>query len=415
MPIRIRRARASSNNRASDGEARPDNLVALVDQGFFAGHRAIGQQEVMQVVWVYEHAIDFDGLKRFHHNLGYGLSGRRSSVRRCRSAGIGGSWIGGRRTSISPSVPAHAPNSATGPMNAHKCAVDPERGPGWHLSVLPLTDGSTAVSLVISHYIVDGVGGLVAVVDAILGNNARSSATRHRGRAPDCARWLRMPAKQPGTHPRLPGRSSRLAKMTRRNRREAAQSSPAAPPLAVHGDNGDETVVLPGIAILVDLDHWHARAEALGGTGTTLAAGLAAKLAEHLGRRRRADGAVTLQVVMSNRTEGDTRALAVSFARVSIDPTVLATDLRDARAAIKQSLETLESTPDESSQLAALAPFTPKRMWKQGIEAQLNDPDLPVIYSNLGDAGMVVSRADGTQCEHAWARGTKATPVATVA
>ena len=60
MPTRIRRA--------SDGDERPDNLVALVDQGFFAGHRAIGQQEVMQVVWVYEHAIDFDGLKRFHQS-----------------------------------------------------------------------------------------------------------------------------------------------------------------------------------------------------------------------------------------------------------------------------------------------------------------------------------------------------------
>ena len=45
---------------------------------------------------------------------------------------------------------------------------------------------------------------------------------------------------------------------------------------------------------------------------------------------------------MSNRTDGDARALAVSFARVSIDPTVLATDLSDARAAIKQALKTLE-------------------------------------------------------------------------
>ena len=77
MAVRIRPARASSNGRASNGEARPDNRLALVDQGFFAGHRAIGQTEVMQVVWVYEHAIDFDGLKRFHHNLGYGLFGRR--------------------------------------------------------------------------------------------------------------------------------------------------------------------------------------------------------------------------------------------------------------------------------------------------------------------------------------------------
>ena len=33
-----------------------------------------------------------------------------------------------------------------------------------------------------------------------------------------------------------------------------------------------------------------------------------------MGRRRADDGAVTLQLLMSERTEGDTRAIAVSFA-----------------------------------------------------------------------------------------------------
>ncbi len=30
----------------------------------------------LQVGWLYEHAVDFDELKRFHYNLGYGLLGR---------------------------------------------------------------------------------------------------------------------------------------------------------------------------------------------------------------------------------------------------------------------------------------------------------------------------------------------------
>ena len=77
MPVRIRPARASFNGRASNGDARPDNQLAFLDQAFFAGHRAAGQKEVVQVVWIYEHAIDFDGLRRFHRNLGYGLLGRR--------------------------------------------------------------------------------------------------------------------------------------------------------------------------------------------------------------------------------------------------------------------------------------------------------------------------------------------------
>ena len=406
MPIRIRRARASSNNRASSGEARPDNLLALVDQGFFAGHRAIGQQEVMQVVWVYEHAIDFDGLKRFHHNLGHGLSGRlieRSPLPFGRHR-----WVLDRGPADIDIAECARPRTELSDWadERSQVPVDPERGPSWHLSVLPLTDGSTAVTLVISHYIVDGVGGLVVVGDAVLGN------TRDLGYPPPRSRTrlraVTQDARQTAREaPEVARALVAFAKLTRRDRHNPAQSSPPARPVTLGGGDGDDSVILPGIAILVDLDHWDARAQALGGTPTTLAAGLAAKLAESLGRRRGTDGAVTLQVVMSNRTDGDTRALAVSFARVSIDPTVLATDLSDARAAIKQSLKTLESTPDESSQLAPLSPFTPKRMWKRGVEAQLNDPDMPVIYSNLGDAGMIVSRADGTQCEHAWARGTR--------
>ncbi len=126
-----------------------------------------------------------------------------------------------------------------------------------------------------------------------------------------------------------------------------------------------------------------------------------------MGRRRAGDGAVTVQLVMSDRTEGDTRAVAVSFARVSVDPTRVTTDLRDARAAIKQALKTLRETPDESLQLASLTPFTPKRTWKRLVDAALADPDRPVVCSNLGDVGSVVSRLDGTHCDYAFARGTR--------
>ena len=164
---------------------------------------------------------------------------------------------------------------------------------------------------------------------------------------------------------------------------------------------------MPGITIDIDLDDWDARAKALGGTSNTLAAGLTAKLGERLGRRRAGDGAVTLQLPMSERAERDTRAIAVSFARVSIDPTRVTTDLRDARAAIKQALKTMQETPDESLQLAPLAPFTPKRTWKRGVDAALADPDRPVVCSNLGDVGSVVGWLDGTHCDYAYARGMR--------
>ena len=66
MPGRIRRrARASLGGRTSKGDARPDNRLAIMDHALFAQHRAIDRSVVIQVVWVYEHAIDFDGVRRF--------------------------------------------------------------------------------------------------------------------------------------------------------------------------------------------------------------------------------------------------------------------------------------------------------------------------------------------------------------
>ena len=77
MAVRIGRDRASLNSRASKSDARPDNRLAFVDQGVYTQHHAIGRNLVIQCVWVYEHAIDFDGVRRFHHNLGRGFLGRR--------------------------------------------------------------------------------------------------------------------------------------------------------------------------------------------------------------------------------------------------------------------------------------------------------------------------------------------------
>ncbi len=406
MPARIRPARASSNRRASNGEVRVDNRLAFVDQAFFDGHRAIGQTEVMQVVWVYEHAIDFDALRRFHHNLGHGLLGRlieRSPLPFGRHR-----WVLDRGPSDIDFAERPRPRAELGDWadERSQLPVDPEAGPGWHLGVLPLTDGSTAVTLVASHYLLDGLGLVVALIDAMLGNTRDlgyplpRSRTRLRAVVQDALETAR-------DAPEVARALVAFAQLIHRQRRDTARSSPAPRPLTPRGDNGDDAVVMPGVTISVDLDDWDARAKTLGGTSNTLTAGLTAKLAEGIGRRRAGDGAVTLQIVRSDRREGDTRAIAVSFPRVSVDPRRLTTDLREARTAIKQALNAGAGTPDESSRIAALAPFTPKRTWKRGIDALLADADRPVVCSNLGDIGSVVGLLDGTHCDYAFARGTR--------
>ena len=405
MPARIRPACASFNGHTSNGAVRPDNRLTFMDQGFFAGQHAAGQTEVMQVVWVYGHPIDFDGLRRFHHNLRHGLLARlieRSPLPFGRHR-----WVLDRGPSEIDIAECARPRAELSDWadERSQLPLDPERGPGWHLAVLPLTDGSTAVSLVASHYLLDGIGFLIAIVEAILGNTrdlgypAPRSRTRLRAVVQDARQTAR-------DAPEAARALVAFAKLIRRQRHDSARS-PAPRPVAVDGIDGDNPVVVPGVTISIDLDDWDVRAKALGGSSSTLAAGLTAKLGEHLGRRRDDDGTVTVQLLMSDRTEGDTRAVAVSLARVSVDPTRLTTDLRDFRAAIKQALKISRETPDESSRLAALIPFTPKRTWRRGVDAAFADPDRPAVCSNLGDVGSVVGFIDGTHCNYAFARGIR--------
>jgi hypothetical protein len=405
MAVRISRARASFNSRASNGGARPDNRLAFMDHGMFAQHHAIGRNLVIQCVWVYEHAIDLDGLKRFHHNLGYRLLGRR--IERSPLPFARYRWVLDRGPSDIDIAECARPRAELSDWadERSQLPIDPEWGPGWHLGVLPLTDGSTAVSLVHSHYLLDGLGLAVAITDAVLGNTRDLGYPRPRSRtrtravvqdarqtaqdAPEVARALVTVAKQ--------------ARKQAHGRRDIAQS-PMPRPVAPRGADGDDPVVVPTVAIHVDLDDWDARAKALGATTNTLVAGFVAKLGERMGRRRARDGAVTLQLPISDRAEGDTRANAMSFATVSVDPTRVTTDLRDARAAIKQALTTLRETPDDSLKFLWLASFTPKRAWRRMNDAMPADPDLPVFCSNMGDFGPLVCRLDGTHGELALTR-----------
>ncbi len=72
MPVQIRPVGTTFESLAANDDAQTDNRLAFIDHAMFAEHRAIGRNLVIQLVWVYEHAIDFDELRRFHHSLGHG-------------------------------------------------------------------------------------------------------------------------------------------------------------------------------------------------------------------------------------------------------------------------------------------------------------------------------------------------------
>ncbi|PEG33479.1 polyketide synthase [Mycolicibacterium agri] len=420
----------ATDDSAPNGEELQDNRLQLADHAFFTAQHATGQEQVMQVLWVYEHPIDFDGLRRFHHNLARGMLGRRierSPLRFARHR-----WVADPGPSDIEIAPHPRPRTELSDWADERTQIttDPESGSGWHLAVLALTDGSTAVSLVVSHYLLDGLGLAMAIAEAVMGNTRDlglpqpRSRTRLRAAAKDAREFTRdVPeiAHAVGAVVKLARQHRRdlatAAKSSRRARREARRErveAPAAKAVAVRDVDDDKPIVVPGVTIYIDVVDWDARAKALGGTSDTLLAGVAAKLAERLGRRRASDGAVTLQLPRSDRTDDDTRAIALSFARVSIDPAPVTTDLRDLRATMDQELRALREAPDTSAYdvmppaaigIVWLTQLMPKRAVNRLTDFMFGDPDMPVFCSNLGDFGMLMCRIDGTDAEYVTTRG----------
>lgn len=404
MAIQTRPTDRSVRGRLPRSSGQQHNLLSFMDQAMFLGQRATGQEAVMQVVWIYEHPIDLDALRKFHQNLGYGLYGRRIE---CSPLPFGRHrWVsaqGPPNLDIAERARPRAEVTAWADERA-QLPVDPEWGPPGHLAVLPLTDGSTAISVVGSHCLADGVGALFAVFDAATGNlrdlgyPPPRSRTRLRATASD----IRQTARD------LPEAGRTLvaaAKLAFRRRHDLVRpESPQA--AAILGDDSDRHVVVPIVTVFMDIDDWDARAKALGGNSYSLVAGFAAKIAERMGRLRVDDGAATLIIPINERTLDDARANAVSLATVSIDPGPVTADLSGARDAIRQARQSAREMPDAALALLPLIPFVPKRAVKRVADAAFGfSADVPVTCSNFGEIPAEIGRPDGTDAEYVVLRG----------
>ena len=369
------------------------NVLDLVDQTIFRVERAAGVTNLIQCVWAYNRPVDINGLCRFHDQLRQGRLSRRIE----RSP-----LPFGRHRWVSPSDQPELEIVATPRPREEFDAwldeqantpLDAEHGPGWHLAVLPFTDGGVGVSLVASHCLTDGVGLCEAVADAASGyENAISwpaAGTRSRWQA------VREDARQTVRDIPAIGRAvAAAARFVQRNGGGAGSAtSPPAPPAGA-----DERITLPTATIFVDAAEWDARADALGGTSNTLLAAFAARLAQGAGRVA-TDGSVTLTMPINERTAGDTRANAITNVDITVDPTPATTDLREIRAATKQALIRSKKEPDERWTLTPLVPLVPERLGKRWVSAATNSA-ASVGVSNVGVVNPAVNRPAGTDADY---------------
>ncbi|MEN4472934.1 hypothetical protein [Mycolicibacterium cosmeticum] len=381
--------------------ARSDNVLTFTDQVMFLALRGTGAEAVAQANWIYEHPVDYDGLHKFFDNMGYGLMGRRIEPSPLPFGRHRWVTVHGPQHELDIAEPR--PRAALGEWVDERTAmpIDPEYGPSWHMGVLPMTDGSTAISLTASHCVGDGSAGVLALLEAA--HAARLDhgfgPPRSRNRRQAILEDLRVTARGLPELGRTLAATAKLAYSHRNDisRSGAVRLKPTGP---------DHLVQVPVLSVFIPTDEWDARAEALGGNSYSLVAGVTAKLSQHLGRRRAEDGLVTLNVPQADRQFGDTRANAVKLADITIDPEHVHTDLRQARAALKEGITAAREAPDEMLQLLPLVPWVPKKAVPKVADVLFGfSADMPASCSNMGELPPDVALADGTPAEYMFFRG----------
>ena len=371
------------------------NVLDLVDQTAFVGERATGTTNLLQCVWVYNRAIDIDGLRRFHHHLQQGRLSRR--IERSPLPFGRHRWVSPGDQPELEVVATPRPRDEFDAWLSEQAdtALDAEHGPGWHLAVLPFTDGGTGLSFVTSHCLIDGAGLCEVLAAAASGHHDPISWPAAGSRR----RWqaLREDARQTARDiPSMARAVGAAARFARRHRGESGTQLPSAPRSPFVGP--DERVAAPKATIFIDADEWDARAQSLGGTSNALLAGVAARLAQRAGRVT-ADGFVTVALPVNERTDDDTRANAITAVDITVDPAAAATDLREIRAAIKQALIRRQEAPDERWALLPLTPLLPQWLIR-GMAGVALGGATTSGSSNLGALDPAANRPDGTDADY---------------
>ena len=378
-----------------------DNRLTHVDQAIFRTMRAV-HGVLIQVTWVYDRAVNVDGLRRFHRNLGCGLLGRR--IERSPIPFARDRWV---LAPVTDDIDIAATPRPRAEVNAWadeqaRLPIDPEWGPGWHFGLLPFEDGGAAVSLVVSHTIVDGGGLAQAIADAAEGR------THNLGYPPAGSRTLGQASREDlqQTVKELPDVAQALVATARKawpDRKQFASSMKAAPSSPTTAGN-DQAVEVPALTARIDLAEWDARAKSLGASSNSLVAGVACRLAVRVGRVHD-DGTVTLRFPISVRAQDDTRGNALTIVEVTVDPTHAAKDLGEMHVKITQAILAAIENPDkEYLSTFPLAAMIPRWLNRRMAGMAAGGASLPITCSNLGDLPSAANRPDGTDADYFYIR-----------
>jgi hypothetical protein len=388
---------------AAPGYAR--HRLAWLDQLAYELFRVTRRSQLMQCLWLYDRDVDLAALAQTRERLA-ALSYNRL-IEPSRLPWARPRWVKAGGTSILLEQGSHPlPRSRLMPWaNQHaRAPIDPVAGPAVRMAVQPFDDGSTAVSSVGSHLLLDGMGALRAIEAAVNGTAFPSPYLPQgaRGRLSGCVSdaWQILADARRTV--------AALARIAHANRHRPAGPVQRPAVTAAEAGHGPSTIVeLPAVAVTVDSPVWFACERRLGGGLNTLLPGFVASLASQLGRRRFSDGAISLLVPIDRRRGlDDERALAIDFHVMNVAPAGLATNLRPVNAALKALFRGAGK-----NQTDVLAPLLPAIAWMPGTIATTlvnrlfnYAGELPVSCSDLGMLPDGLGRIDGAPCRHVLTR-----------
>jgi hypothetical protein len=374
--------------------------LAWLDQLAYELFRVTGRSQLMQCLWLYDRDVNHAALVQTYERLT-----ALSFNRLIEPSPL--PW--GRPRWVKPAAGSVPFEQSSDPLprsqllqwaNQHAHApIHPVIGPAGRMAIQPFDDGSTAVSIVGSHLLLDGMGALRVIASAVNGTGVPNPYLPKgaRGRLSRCLSdaWQIL-ADAPQT-------VAALARIAHTNRHRLAAPAKRPALAAVEAGHDPSAIVeLPAVAVTVDSRAWLACEQRLGGGMSTLLPGFVASLASRLGRRRFSDGAVSLLVPRSRRRGlADERALAIEFHMMNVAPEGLTKNLEPVNAARALLRGARKSQTDVLTSLLPAIAWMPRTAAKTLVNGLFDYSDeLPVSCSDLGMLPEGLARIDGEPCRH---------------
>lgn len=390
-----------ANKNASNANGHAHHRLAWLDQLAYELHRVTGRSQLMQCVWIYDRPVNHEAIAQTYDRFLAQAFNRL--IEPALLPWARPRWVKpqGAPEPIAKSSSILQRSELLQWANAlARRPIDPVNGPAWRVAVQEFDDGSTAISVVGSHLIMDGMGAVQAIAAAANASSVPGTyavqGTRgwFRGGLSDA--WQTV-CDTPQTLAAL----CKIAVASFKSLSLDRQKSANANHLQQQVMDLSTVVNLAAVTLRIDLQAWEACAVRLGGRRVhTMLPGFVAALASRLGRCRASDGAVSLVIPVDKR-QGlqDDRAIAFEFRNMTVAPAGLTKDLRPVIEPLKAVLRSPKDPVDVLGPLLPAIAWFPRTM-STGILKLLFKyaDDLPVSCSYLGALPEGVANIDGVPC-----------------